>query len=362
MSASSAICTQPVVAIVGHIDHGKTTLLDFIRTSSVAARETGGITQRVSAYEVIHTGTGRERTITFIDTPGHEAFQKMRERAGAAADIAILIVAADDGVKPQTKEAYKAITAANIPFIVAFTKIDKDTANLDRAKESVGKEGIYLEGLGGDVPFVAVSGKTGEGVPELLDLITLVADLHSISCDASKAAEGIVLESSRDARTGTSATIIMKQGTLTVGGFAVSGSGYAPLRAIEDFAGTKVKEISCGKPARVVGFTAEPKVGALVTVVATKKEAEEMTSRSTGRRHPLLGHPREKTRTEKESSYASSSRPTPPVRWRLWNTSSAQSRRNASSSRSSRRGSVRSRKATSSRWSASHRRSSSVST
>lgn len=281
MSASSHICKQPVVAIVGHIDHGKTTLLDYIRKSSVAARETGGITQRVSAYEIIHKGAEGERTITFIDTPGHEAFQKMRERAGAAADIAILIVAADDGVKPQTREAYKAITAANIPFIVAFTKIDKDAKNIERAKESVAKEGIYLEGLGGDVPFAAVSGKTGDGVPELLDLVLLVADLHDISCDSGKPLEGIILESSRDARTGTSATVIVKQGTLSAKGFAVSGVAYAPLRAIEDFTGTKVNEILCGKPARIVGFSAEPKVGALLTVVETKKEAEELVSKNT---------------------------------------------------------------------------------
>lgn len=283
MSASSSICKQPVVAIVGHIDHGKTTLLDYIRKSSVAARETGGITQRVSAYEITHTGAEGERLLTFIDTPGHEAFQKMRERAGAAADIAILIVAADDGVKPQTREAYKAIVAAKIPFIVAFTKIDKDTANLERAKESVMKEGIYLEGLGGEVPFAPVSGKTGDGVPELLDLIGLVADLNNITCDSSKEAEGIVLESSRDAKTGISATIIMKQGTLAVGGFAVSGTAFAPLRALEDFTGAKVKEIPCGKPARITGFSAEPKAGSLVTVVSTKKEAEEAVVANTKR-------------------------------------------------------------------------------
>jgi translation initiation factor IF-2 len=276
MSTVSSICKQPVVAIVGHIDHGKTTLLDYIRKSAVAEREHGGITQRVSAYEIVHKGAEGERAITFIDTPGHEAFQKMRERAGAAADIAILIVAADDGVKPQTMEAYKAITAAKIPFIVAFTKVDKDTANLDRAKDSVMKEGIYLEGLGGDVPFAAVSGKTGEGVPELLDLIVLAADLHNVTCDAGKPAEGIVLEAARDARTGISATIIVKEGTFVSGGFAVSGATFAPLRVLEDYTGKKVKEMRCGKPLRISGFTDEPKAGDLVTAVGTKKEAEAL--------------------------------------------------------------------------------------
>ncbi|MDE2078764.1 MAG: GTP-binding protein [Patescibacteria group bacterium] len=280
MPDAKTMCNQPVVAIVGHIDHGKTTLLDYIRKSAVAAKEMGGITQRVSAYEIVHKGAEGERAITFIDTPGHEAFQKMRERAGAAADIAILIVAADDGVKPQTLEAWKAITAAKIPYIVAFTKIDKDTASLDRAKDSVMKAGIYLEGLGGDVPFAAVSGKSGEGVPELLDLIVLAADLHAISCDPTKPAEGIVLEASRDPKIGVSATVIVKQGTVKAGGFAVSGSAYAPLRIIEDYAGKKIKEICCGKPARIVGFTDEPKTGALMTVVATKKEAEALVAKN----------------------------------------------------------------------------------
>src|SRR3989344_8763133 len=193
----TAFCRQPVVAIVGHIDHGKTTLLDYIRKTEVASKETGGITQRISAYEVTHETKEGPRDITFIDTPGHEAFQKMRERGATAADIAILIIAADDGVKPQTLEAFKAIQAAQVPFIVAFTKIDKDTANLERAKESVLKQEIYLEGLGGDVPWVAVSGKTGAGVPELLDLITLVSDLHNISCDPKAPSEGIVIETTR---------------------------------------------------------------------------------------------------------------------------------------------------------------------
>lgn len=278
MAQNENICKQPVVAIVGHIDHGKTTLLDYIRKSSVAAKETGGITQRVSAYEVTHTGAEGTRSITFIDTPGHEAFQKMRVRAGSAADIAILIVAADDGVKPQTLEAYKAIQNAKIPFIVAFTKIDKDTANIERAKESVMREGIYLEGLGGEVPFVGVSGKTGLGVPELLDLIVLASDVNSITCDSAKPVEAIVIESFRDPRIGVSATVIIRQGTVRTGGFAVSGKAFAPLRIVEDYTGAKVKELVCGKPARITGFSEEPMVGSLMTTVASKKEAESMVS------------------------------------------------------------------------------------
>ncbi|TAJ12917.1 GTP-binding protein [Patescibacteria group bacterium] len=272
------LCKQPVVAIVGHIDHGKTTLLDYIRKATVAEKEEGGITQRVSAYEVLHKGAEGEQRITFIDTPGHEAFQKMRRRAGRSADIAILIVASDDGVKPQTIEAHKAIEEAKIPFIVAFTKIDKDTSNIEKAKESVSKHGIYLEGLGGEVPYIGISSKTGEGIPELLDLITLVADLNSISCDANGEAAAVVLESSRDAKIGINAIVIIREGTLKIGGFAVAGNAIAPLRIIEDFSGTKVKEICCGKPARIVGFSEEPKIGSTLTVVDSKKEAEARAS------------------------------------------------------------------------------------
>jgi translation initiation factor IF-2 len=290
MSRSSGqnICRQPVVAVVGHIDHGKTTLLDYIRKSSVAAREAGGITQRISAYEIEHpypsTGSGQAkevRAITFIDTPGHEAFQKMRRRGASAADIAILVVAADDGVKPQTKEAWAAIQEAKIPTVVAFTKIDKENVNLDRAKESVVKEGIYLEGLGGDVPWVGVSGKTGDGVSELLDLIILAADLHGVECDASADAHATVIESSRDQKTGVSATVIVRTGTFTTGAFAVAGDAWTPIRILEDAAGTKVKEMRCGKPARISGFSTEPAVGADVIVVNTKKEAETLAANAT---------------------------------------------------------------------------------
>ena len=268
--------THPVVAVVGHIDHGKTSLLDYIRKSSVAAREAGGITQRVSAYEIVHTGAEGTMPITFIDTPGHEAFSAMRRRSANAADIAILIVAADDGVKPQTKEALKAIQDAEIPFIVCFTKIDKDTANVDRAKESVLREGVYLEGLGGDVPWAQVSSKTGEGIPELLDLIALVANVQGLTVDRAAPFSAIVIESSRDPRTGISGTLIIKAGVLTTGVFLVAGNAYAPVRSIENFEGARVQELAAGKPARVAGFSVEPKVGTVVRAVATKKEAEAL--------------------------------------------------------------------------------------
>lgn len=273
-SVGMAGTKHPVVAVVGHIDHGKTSLLDYIRRSSVAAREAGGITQRVSAYEIVHNTGGAETPITFIDTPGHEAFSAMRRRSANAADIAVLIVAADDGVKPQTKEALKAIQDAEIPFIVCFTKIDKDTANLEKAKESVLREGVYLEGLGGDVPWAAVSSKSGDGVPELLDLIVLVTDVQGLSVDTEAPFQAIIIESSRDPRAGISGTMIIKAGTLTTGAFLVAGGSFAPVRAIENFEGKRVPELSAGKPARVSGFTEEPHVGSVVSLVKTKGEAE----------------------------------------------------------------------------------------
>lgn len=270
---------KPVVAVVGHIDHGKTSLLDYIRKSRIAERESGGITQKISAYEIEHkTKEGEMREISFIDTPGHEAFQEMRRRGASAADIAILVVAADDGVKPQTKEAWNAIQAAEIPFVVAFTKIDKDTANLDRAKESVLKEGIYLEGLGGSVPHAAVSSKSGDGIDDLLDLIVLASDLEEVTCDPSTDPKAIVIESARDPRSGVSATVIVRSGTFSSGNFAATPGAWAPLRIIEDANGKKVKEIKCGSPAKIVGFSTEPAVGSEIVQVKAKKEAEALAA------------------------------------------------------------------------------------
>lgn len=275
-----AVSKHPVVAVVGHIDHGKTSLLDYIRRTSVAAREAGGITQRVSAYEIEHKNAEGTTPITFIDTPGHEAFSAMRRRSANAADIAILIVAADDGVKPQTKEAIKAIQDAEIPFIVCFTKIDKDTANLEKAKESVLREAIYLEGLGGDVPWVAVSSKSGDGVPELLDLIVLITDVQAITVDDATPFSAIVIESARDPRAGISATAIIKSGTIKVGTFVVAGSSFASVRALENFEGKRVDLLTAGKPVRIPGFNVEPQVGSVIVLADSKKEAEETAEKN----------------------------------------------------------------------------------
>lgn len=268
----------PIVAVMGHIDHGKSSLLDYIRKSNVTAGEAGGITQHVSAYVAEHAHEGTVRKITFLDTPGHEAFKALRARGAAAADVAILVIAADEGVKPQTKEAWNEITATNIPFVVAFTKMDKNGADIERVKISALEEGIYLEGLGGSVPFVGVSSKTGAGIPELLDLVLLTADLAEPSADTTLPASGFVLESSRDPKRGVTATLIVKNGTLTVGSCVVSGGTFAPVRFIDDFTGTRLAEALPSEPVSIAGWSELPSAGMPFVSVASKKEAEKIVA------------------------------------------------------------------------------------
>ncbi len=266
----------PVVAVVGHIDHGKSTLLDYIRHSNTTDKEAGGITQHLSAYEVEHTGAagGVGRKITFLDTPGHEAFRAMRLRGLEVADVAVLVVSAEDGAKPQTLEALKLIEETHIPYIVAFTKIDKPGSDIEKAKMSLLENGIYLEGLGGEVPFVAVSGKTGEGVPELLDLILLAAELEGLSADPELPGTGLVIEAHMDNKRGNTATLIVQNGSINSGEYVVSGSSMAPVRIMENHIGKQIKEAFPGSPVQIVGFSSLPAAGAQWRVVESKKEAE----------------------------------------------------------------------------------------
>ena len=261
---------------MGHIDHGKSSLLDYIRKSNVTEGEAGGITQHVSAYEAEHEHEGQTRRITFLDTPGHEAFRALRARGAAAADVAILVVASDDGVKPQTLEAYEAIKEANTPFVIAFTKIDKNGADLEKAKYAVLEHGIYLEGLGGDIAFAGISSKTGEGVPELLDLVLLTADLAELTSDDTHPASGFILESSQDPKQGMTATLILKDGTLKAGDVAVAGSAMAPVRFIENFAGKRIDTAVASAPVRISGWSGLPPAGTPFMSTNNKKEAEKM--------------------------------------------------------------------------------------
>jgi translation initiation factor IF-2 len=260
----------PVIAVMGHIDHGKSSLLDYIRKANVVAGEAGGITQHVAAYIALHN----DRPVTFLDTPGHEAFKALRTRGAAAADIAILVVAADEGVMPQTLDALAAIKESGIPFIVAITKIDKNNADIDHTKNSLLEHEIFIEGMGGDVAYALVSSKTGEGIPELLDLVLLAADLSELTADAEASATGFVLESTQDPKRGASATLIIKDGTLTLDGFVVAGDAFAPIRFIENFLGKRIEQAGPSEPARISGFNKLPAAGSLFSIAKNKKEAE----------------------------------------------------------------------------------------
>ncbi len=262
----------PIIAVMGHVDHGKSSLLDYIRKANVVAGEAGGITQHVSAYIALHN----DRVITFLDTPGHEAFKALRTRGAAAADIAILVVAADEGVMPQTEDALAAIAEAKIPFIVAITKIDKNNADIERTKTSLLEHGVFLEGLGGDIAYMPISSKTGEGIPELLDLVLLATDIAEITADPNASATGFVLESTQDPKRGSSATLIIKDGSLQIGGFVVAGNAFAPIRFIEDFRGARIERALPSEPARISGFNVLPPSGALFNIVKNKKEAEAL--------------------------------------------------------------------------------------
>lgn len=262
----------PVIAVMGHIDHGKSSLLDYIRKANIVAGEAGGITQHVSAYIAEHSG----RFVTFLDTPGHEAFKTLRTRGAAAADIAILVVAADEGVMPQTLDALAAIQEAKIPFIIAITKIDKNNADIAHTKNSLIEHGIYIEGMGGDIAYAPISSKTGEGIPELLDLVLLAADLLELTADTEASATGFVLESTQDPKRGASATLIIKDGTLAFGGFVVAGDAFAPIRFIENFLGKRVERAGPSEPVRISGFSKLPSAGSLFSIAKTKKEAEAL--------------------------------------------------------------------------------------
>ncbi len=270
---------SPVVVVMGHIDHGKSTLLDYIRKANIVAGEAGGITQHVGAYEAEYAGAdGEKRTITFLDTPGHEAFSGIRERGALAADIAILVVSAEDGVKPQTLEALKEIRAAKVPFIVAINKIDKPNADIDRTKTNLAEHEVYVEGWGGDISCVPISALKGDGGPELLEIINLTAELADLKADLSIPASGVVIESRLDTRKGVSATLLIKDGSLEIGSFAVAGGSFAPVRYIEDFKGDKIERAAASQPVVIFGWNEMPASGMPFTVVSSKKEAEKLAA------------------------------------------------------------------------------------
>ncbi len=275
-SEKGTVSRQPVIAVLGHVDHGKSSLLDFIRKSNVVDGEAGGITQRISAYEVQHTTTdGRTLPITFLDTPGHEAFQSMRERGVEIADIAILIVSAEDGVKAQTVEAWKTIDAHKLPYVVAINKIDKPGADIQKTKNSLVEHGIYIEGYGGEVPCVEISAKSGQGIDFLLETLLIVVDMNELKTNLDTQATGFILESFIDQKRGISATLVIKDGTLPSSGSILAGTALSPIRIIEDFAGRTIKNPHAGQPIKVTGFDEAPTAGSIFISSADKKEMEK---------------------------------------------------------------------------------------
>ncbi len=263
----------PVVTVLGHVDHGKTTLLDAIRKSSIAEREFGGITQRIGASAVEIEHEEKRRSITFIDTPGHEAFSQMRSRGAKVADIGLLIVSAVDGVMPQTKESIDVLKQAAIPFIVVLTKADLDTAIPDKAKKQLLKEEVLLEGYGGDVPVIEVSAKTGLHIKELLDLILLVYDLRPVeNVSKNNPLEAIVIESRLDQKIGPRATVVIKNGKLAVRDIVSSEAESCKVRTIINTEGKQVAEATVGDAVELLGFSQIPSVGSRITKGTTFKK------------------------------------------------------------------------------------------
>jgi translation initiation factor IF-2 len=263
----------PVVTIMGHVDHGKTTLLDAIRKTSVVTTEAGGITQHIGAYQADHNG----RRITFLDTPGHEAFTAMRARGAKVTDIAVLVVAADDGVMPQTKESISHARAAEVPIVVAINKIDLPDSNPDRVLSELATEGLQPEEWGGDVQVARVSAKAGENLDDLLERILLVADAElDLRANASVEASGPIIESRLDVGRGPVATMLIHRGTIKVGDAIVAGDAWGRVRALYDYLGERVQQARPGEPVEILGFDRPPPAGELGRVVENERRAREL--------------------------------------------------------------------------------------
>jgi translation initiation factor IF-2 len=263
----------PVVTIMGHVDHGKTTLLDAIRKTSVVTTEAGGITQHIGAYQADHNG----RRITFLDTPGHEAFTAMRARGAKVTDIAVLVVAADDGVMPQTKESISHARAADVPIVVAINKIDLPDSNPDRVLSELATEGLQPEEWGGDVQVARVSAKAGDNLDDLLERILLVADAElDLRANASVEASGPIIESRLDVGRGPVATMLIHRGTIKVGDAIVAGDAWGRVRALYDYLGARVQQARPGEPVEILGFDKPPPAGELGRVVENERRAREL--------------------------------------------------------------------------------------
>jgi translation initiation factor IF-2 len=277
----------PVVTVLGHVDHGKTSLLDAIRETSVASAEAGGITQRIGAYQV----EKNDRRITFIDTPGHEAFTAMRARGADVTDVAVLVVAADDGVMPQTEEAIQHARSAGVPILVALNKIDRDNANPDRVLQQLADRGLVSDQYGGDVPVVRTSARTREGIDDLLDMILLVSDIEEPRANPERQAVGTVIDSHLERGRGPIATVLVQNGTLRIGDHVVAGGVHGKVRALVDDRGRRVKEAGPSTPVVVTGLTDVVQAGEIFRVTDTERAARALAEERAARDRRQLVQP-----------------------------------------------------------------------
>lgn len=276
--SANQVGRPPVVTVLGHVDHGKTSLLDVIKDSRVADREMGGITQHIGAYQVEKNG----QPITFLDTPGHAAFTAIRARGARVTDIAVLVVAADDGLMPQTLEAINHAKAAEVPIIVAINKMDLPGADPERVKRQLSENELLVEDWGGDVISAEVSAKTGDGIDNLLENILLVAEIAELKANPDRSASGVVIEAKLDRKRGPSATVLINDGTLSIGDYIVAGPASGRVKAMNDDHGRPVDKVGPGTPAEVLGFSAIPEAGDQLSVVTSEREARALSG---GRGH-----------------------------------------------------------------------------
>jgi len=280
------ISRPPVVVILGHVDHGKTSILDYIRKTKVVEKESGGITQHIGAYQVEEKG----KKITFIDTPGHEAFSAMRLRGAKVADIAVLVIDSCEGVKSQTKEAILAVKEAKIPMIVALNKIDRIEADPERVKRELSKEDVLVESMGGKTPLIKISAKTGQGISELLELILLVAEMEDFQTDISESAEGVVIESYLDNLVGPIATLILNKGILKIGDIIATSSSIGKVKNLENFQGLIVQTVEPSAPVKVFGFENVPTIGDTFKVFSSLEEVKNYLSKMGGLENKPICH------------------------------------------------------------------------
>ncbi len=265
----------PVITILGHVDHGKTSLLDYIRNTAVVEKEAGGITQHIGAYQVLENG----HPITFLDTPGHAAFTAIRSRGARVTDIAVLVVAADDGIMPQTDEAISHARAAEVPIVVAINKMDLPTAQPDVVKRQLSERNLLVEEWGGDVIAIPVSAQTGDGVGDLLENLSVLAEILELKANPDRPAAGVVVEATLDRRRGPTATVLVQTGTLRVGHYIVAGAAWGRVRAITDERGEAMESITPGSPGVIIGLNATPEAGDILNVVGSERAARQTATR-----------------------------------------------------------------------------------